>query len=229
MLPLRDDNPATLTPWVTVALIGANVLGFLYELSLGPGLEPFLLASGAVPARLLDSDVPWEGGAAGLPPTLTIFSSMFLHGGLLHLAGNMLYLWIFGDNIEDALGHLRFLLFYLISGVVAVYAHAFTDPASILPMIGASGAVSGVLGAYLVLFPRARVLALVPMGFVMQTVRVPALFVLGFWIVIQFLYGLLSLGGPGGGVAWFAHIGGFLIGAALIRPLVRRDFRRRAV
>jgi membrane associated rhomboid family serine protease len=227
MIPLRDDNPTTLVPWVTALLIGANVLLFVYELALGPRLESFLLAFGAVPVRLLGAGVAPGGGPAGVPPSVTIVSSMFLHGGLWHLAGNMLYLWIFGNNIEDALGHLRFLFFYLISGVIAVYAHAVTDPGSAVPMIGASGAVSGVLGAYLVLFPRARVLALVPMGFVMQTVHVPAVFVLGFWIVIQFLYGLLSLGGPGGGVAWFAHVGGFLAGVVLIRLLVRRDFRRR--
>jgi membrane associated rhomboid family serine protease len=144
----------------------------------------------------------------------------------MHLAGNMLYLWIFGNNIEDALGHVRFVFFYLISGVVAAYSHAFIDPNSTLPMIGASGAVSGVLGAYLVLFPRARVLTLMPVGVVMQMVRVPALIVLGFWFVMQFLYGFFSLGAPGGGgVAWFAHIGGFLVGVVLIRLLVRRDFR----
>ena len=228
MIPLRDDNPTTLVPWMTVSLIIANVLVFFYELTLGPNLEPFLLTFGAIPARLFQSNPPLGEGVSLVPPSATIFSSMFLHGGLLHLAGNMLYLWIFGNNIEDALGHMRFLLFYLISGLIAAYSHAFVQAASTLPMIGASGAVSGVLGAYLVLFPRARVLTLVPIGFIMQMVRVPALVVLGFWIVIQFLYGFFSLGAPGGGVAWFAHVGGFLVGVVLIRPLVRRDFRRRA-
>jgi membrane associated rhomboid family serine protease len=224
MIPLRDDNPTTLVPWVTVSLIAANVLVFLFEVSLGEGLQPFLAVFGAIPIRLLSPDTV-TGPAP--PAFVTVFSSMFLHGGLLHVAGNMLYLWIFGNNIEDALGHVRYLFFYLISGVVAAYSHALVDPSSTMPMIGASGAVSGVLGAYLLLFPRARVLTLVPMGFVMQTVRVPAIVVLGFWIVIQLLYGVFSLGAPGGGVAWFAHVGGFLTGVVLVRLLVRRDFRLR--
>jgi membrane associated rhomboid family serine protease len=227
MIPLRDDNPTTLLPWVTVSLIAANVLVFLYELALGPKLEPFLFAYGAIPARLFQADPSLEAAVGAVPPSVTIVSSMFLHGGLLHVGGNMLYLWIFGNNIEDALGHVRFLLFYLVSGVVAAYSHAFVDPHSTVPMIGASGAVSGVLGAYLALFPRARVLVVVPLGFVMEWLHVPALFVLGFWFVMQFLYGFFSLGAPGGGVAWFAHVGGFLTGVVLIRLLVRRDFRSR--
>jgi membrane associated rhomboid family serine protease len=222
MIPLRDENPTTLVPWVTAALIAANILAFLFEVSLGERLQPFLAVFGAVPARLLSSD-PLVGPA--LPAVVTVFSSMFLHGGWLHVAGNMLYLWIFGNNVEDALGHARYLFFYLLSGVAAVYAHALVDPSSTMPMIGASGAVSGVLGAYLVLFPRARVLTLVPMGFFLQMMRVPAIFVLGFWIVIQLLYGVFGLGAPGGGVAWFAHVGGFLTGVVLVRPLVRRHFR----
>lgn len=222
MIPLRDENPATLVPWVTVTLIAANVVAFLFEVSLGERLQPFLAVFGAVPARLLSSG---PGVEQGWPGAVTVFSSMFLHGGWLHVAGNMLYLWIFGNNVEDALGHVRYLFFYLLSGVVAVYSHALVDPASTMPMIGASGAVSGVLGAYLVLFPRARVLTLVPMGFFLQVIRVPAIFVLGFWIVMQLLYGVFSLGAPGGGVAWFAHVGGFLTGVVLVRPLVRRQFR----
>lgn len=227
MIPLRDENPTTLVPWVTMALIGANIAAFLYELMLGPDLEPFLYAFGAIPARLFHADLPWGEPAAAALPSVTILTAMFLHGGLLHLGGNMLYLWIFGNNIEDALGHVRFALFYLITGVIAAYSHAFADPDSIVPMIGASGAVSGVLGAYLVLFPRARVVALVPLGFMMQTVRVPAILVLGFWIVIQFVNGFFAPPATGG-VAWFAHIGGFAAGAALIHLLVRRDFRRRS-
>jgi membrane associated rhomboid family serine protease len=225
MIPLRDDNPTTLVPWVTVSLIAANVLVFLYELALGPALEPFLFAFGAIPARLFQPDPSLEAAVGAVVPSVTIFTSMFLHGGFMHVGGNMLYLWIFGNNIEDALGHVRFVFFYLISGVAAAYSHAFIDPNSTLPMIGASGAVSGVLGAYLVLFPRARVLTLMPVGVVMQMVRVPALVVLGLWFLLQFLFGFFSFGTPGGGVAWFAHIGGFLVGVVLIRLLVRRDFR----
>jgi len=222
MIPIRDENPTTLVPWVTVSLIAANLLTFVFEVSLGARLRPFLDQFGAIPARLLSSG---RVDGPGLPAFVTVFSSMFLHGGLLHVGGNMLYLWIFGNNVEDAMGHLRYLFFYLISGVVAVYAHAVTDPASTMPMIGASGAISGVLGAYVVLFPRARVLTLVPFGLFLQLIRVPAVFVLGFWIVLQLLSGLLSRGAPGGGVAWFAHVGGFLAGVVLVRLLVRRDFR----
>lgn len=224
MIPIRDENPTTLVPWVTGSLITANILVFVFEVSLGERLRPFLDHFGAMPARLLSSDL---AGGKELPPAVTVFSSMFLHGGLLHVGGNMLYLWIFGNNVEDALGHLRYLFFYLISGVVAVYAHALTEPSSMMPMIGASGAISGVLGAYLVLFPRARVLTLVPFGFFLQLMRIPAVFVLGFWIVLQLLSGVLSHGTPGGGVAWFAHVGGFLAGVTLVRLLVRRDFRPR--
>ena len=221
MIPLRDENPTTLVPWVTVSLIAANLLAFVFEVSLGARLRPFLDQFGAVPVRLLSSGA----SGAGLPVWVTVLSSMFLHGGWLHVGGNMLYLWIFGNNIEDAMGHLRYLFFYLISGVVAVYSHALVNPASTMPMIGASGAVSGVLGAYLVLFPRARVLTLVPMGLFLQVVRVPAVVVLGFWIALQLLSGVLSRGAPGGGVAWFAHVGGFLTGVALVRLLVQRDFK----
>ncbi|HTP42359.1 MAG TPA: rhomboid family intramembrane serine protease [Nitrospiria bacterium] len=222
MIPIRDENPTTLVPWVTIGLIAANLLAFLFELSLGERLRPFLDQFGATPARLLLSG---PIGEQGPPAAVTVFSSMFLHGGVLHVGGNMLYLWIFGNNIEDALGHVRYLFFYLISGVVAVYAHAATEPSSTMPMIGASGAISGVLGAYLVLFPRARVLTLVPFGLFLQLIRVPAVFVLGFWIVLQLLAGVLSRGTPGGGVAWFAHVGGFLAGVVLVRLLVRRDFK----
>jgi rhomboid family protein len=224
MIPIRDENPTTLVPWVTGSLIAANILVFVFEVSLGERLRPFLDLFGAVPVRLLSSD---RVDGAGLPASVTVFSSMFLHGGFLHIGGNMIYLWIFGNNVEDAMGHLRYLFFYVISGVVAVYAHALTEPSSMMPMIGASGAISGVLGAYLVLFPRARVLTLVPFGFFLQLMRIPAVFVLGFWIVLQLLSGVLSHGAPGGGVAWFAHVGGFLAGVTLVRLLVRRDFRPR--
>jgi membrane associated rhomboid family serine protease len=175
------------------------------------------------------------GEAIGLPsPYLTIFTSMFLHGGLFHVGGNMLYLWIFGNNVEDTLGHGRFLLFYLLSGVAAAMAQTFMGPASPVPMIGASGAVSGVLGAYLLLFPHANVLTLIVFGFFIRLVRVPALIVLGFWVVVQFLNGFLAVGveaarghGGGGGVAWFAHIGGFLAGVVLLLVMRRGRPARR--
>jgi len=210
MLPLADHNPRRITPFVNYALIAVNVLMFLWEWSLGPDLERELFIVSFVPARF------WI--APFSPPNLIrILISMFLHGGWLHLGGNMLYLWIFGDNIEDRLGHFRYLLFYLLSGLVATMAHAIVNPDSRLPAIGASGAIAGVLGAYLILFPRARVTTLIPI-IVFVTVReLPAVFVLGLWFVLQFFVGVASLGVPeAAGTAYFAHIGGFLAGMLLV-------------
>lgn len=223
MIPIRDDNPTRSTPFVAIGLIALNVLAFIYQLSLGPANEALIFRFGAIPAELFGE----RGGAtdAAVPPSLTLFSSMFLHGGLFHIGGNMLYLWIFGNNIEDALGHARFLLFYLLSGVLAAFGHAGIDQSSTVPMIGASGAISGVLGAYLVLFPRARVLTIIPLGFFVHWTWVPAGLVLGFWILLQFINGFFTLGAPGG-VAWFAHIGGFIAGIMLLA--VFRPRRRRA-
>lgn len=199
---------------MTIGLAVANIAVFFYEISLGPQSGEFVSSYGAIPFELFHG--------SGRPfAVANIFTSMFLHGGIFHLAGNMLYLWIFGNNIEDVMGHRRFLFFYLICGVVAAYAHAFVDSTSRIPMIGASGAVSGVLGAYLLLFPKARVLTLLPVGFFIQIVRVPALVVLGFWFIVQFFNGLFSLRQIGG-VAWFAHIGGFLAGMSLIYLFKKR-------
>ena len=225
MIPLKDDIPSSSLPVVTIGIIILNVLVFLYQLSLGGSGEPgatqaaeqFVLEFGAVPCRLT--------GACSLAdtfphPAVTVLTSMFLHGGLFHIGGNMLYLWIFGDNIEDALGHGRFLLFYLLSGIVAAVGQAVVNPSSTVPMIGASGAISGVLGAYLLTFPYARILTLIIVGFFIRFVYIPAVFVLGFWVVLQFLSGLLTFsvaaGHEAGGVAWFAHIGGFLGGMGLL-------------
>ena len=221
MIPLKDDVPSSSFPFVTIGLIVLNVLVFLYQASIGMGseraAEAFIMEFGAIPCRVT--------GACAVPgdfpsPIATIFTSMFMHGGLFHIAGNMLYLWIFGDNVEDTLGHGRFLLFYLLSGVAAALAQIVMNPDSRVPMVGASGAVSGVLGAYLLLFPYARVLVLLIFGFFVRMVRWPATIVLGFWIVVQFLNGLITVslaaGGAGGGTAWFAHIGGFLAGIVLL-------------
>ena len=223
MIPLRDDNPTTLAPVLTVSLIVACSLVFLYQVTLPPDQdEAFILHYGAVPSVVV-------GGAAtgamavGLPATLTLLTSMFLHGGWMHLIGNMLYLWIFGNNIEDAMGHVRFLVFYLVCGIAAALSHALTDLQSTIPMVGASGAISGVLGAYLLLYPRAQVLVLIPMGLMTRTMQVPAALVLGFWFLLQLLSGGASLGRGGGGVAWFAHVGGFLAGMALIGLFKRAD------
>lgn len=235
MFPLKDDIPSRTFPFVTIGLIGANVLVFLYQLSLAVGglgaAQEFITEFALVPCRLTGA---CRDAVVGLPsPYLTIFSSMFLHGGLLHVGGNMLYLWIFGDNIEDSLGHLRFMIFYLASGVAAALAQTAVSASSEIPMIGASGAVSGVLGAYLIQFPHARILTLLIIGFFVRLVYIPAVVVLGFWAVIQFLNGFLTLGlatggEPGGGVAFWAHAGGFVAGMALIFLVRPRDHLRRA-
>jgi len=232
MLPLKDDLPTRTFPVITVGLIVANALAFLYQLSLqatdDPGAlraaQAFVFEFGLVPCRLTGTCMAPETFPS---PVLTIFTSMFLHGGLFHIAGNMLYLWIFGNNVEDTLGHGRFLIFYLLAGVAAALAQTALGPTSQIPMIGASGAVSGVLGAYLLLFPYASVLTLITFGFFIRIVRVPAMIVLGFWIIVQFLNGVVTFGaGDRGGVAWFAHIGGFLAGIGLLALLRPRRSRR---
>ena len=222
MLPLADHNPRRTTPVVNVILIVVNVLFFFWEISLGPYLERALFGVAFIPARFWYAPIDPRNVA-------TMFVSMFLHGGWLHLGGNMLYLWIFGDNIEDRLGHVRYLLFYFLSGIAATLTHAIANPGSRMPSIGASGAIAGVLGAYILLFPRQRVTTLIPI-FVFITVReIPAVFLLGFWFVLQFFAGAVSLGGnmgEQGGVAYFAHIGGFVAGVALIVLMGGRRPRR---
>jgi membrane associated rhomboid family serine protease len=219
MIPLHDDNPTDLPPVFTILLIAACVLVFLWQISLGKAQERAILALGAIPSVLL-GERRLSPELALVPPELTILTSMFLHGGWMHLVGNMLYLWVFGNNVEDAMGHLRFLVFYGLCGAAAVFAQALPNPASTIPMIGASGAISGVLGAYLLLYPRARVLVGIPLGFIIHTARLPALWVLGFWFVLQIINTLLAGKGQGG-VAWGAHIGGFIAGMLLL-PLFRR-------
>jgi membrane associated rhomboid family serine protease len=231
VFPLKDDNPSRTTPVVTIGLILANVLVFIYQFSLELGGaegaragESFIREFGLVPCRLTGScpmspDLP--------SPALTILTSMFMHGGLFHVGGNMLYLGIFGNNVEDTLGHFRYLIFYLASGVAAALAQVAVSPSSDVPMVGASGAVSGVLGAYLLLFPHAHVTTLIILGFFFRVVKVPALFVLGFWIVVQVLNGLGSFGASGG-VAFFAHIGGFVAGMGLLFALRPRAGTRAA-
>ena len=224
MIPLRDDNPTETMPVVTVGLITACSLVFFYQLSLGPEAgQRFVYQYGAIPAVLFGQEsLPRE--VMAVPASFSLITSMFLHGGLLHLIGNMLYLWIFGNNIEDAMGHLRFIAFYLLCGVIAAMSHALVEPGSVAPMIGASGAISGVLGAYLLLYPRARVLVAIPLGFFFPRMYLPAVIVLGFWFLLQLLNSTAS-GGGGGGVAWFAHIGGFLAGMVLIGFFKRRSVR----
>jgi len=223
MIPFKDDNPTSIFPYVTISLIVLNCVAFIWELTSPLGIQKIAYYFGAIPENLISFQTTQP-----VHPVITIFTSMFLHGGFFHIGGNMLYLWIFGNNIEDALGHLRFLIFYLFSGVFAAYAHAITNTESIIPMIGASGAVSGVLGAYLLLFPKAKVFTIIFFGFFWQIIKLPAFFVIGFWAVIQFISGFVTIGfDEQGGVAWFAHIGGFLIGLITIKlwiPRKRSDF-----
>ena len=230
MIPLRDENPSGTFPIVTIGLIAANVLAFLYELSLGPGAGGLVRTYGLVPASvwsLAGMELAPAAEAAvrdAAPPVIpvfiSVFTSMFLHGGLWHIVGNMWFLWLFGDNIEDRLGHVVYLLFYLVCGVGASAAHVFFSGASAIPMIGASGAISGVLGAYFICFPRARVLTLVPLFIMFFFMRVSAGFFLLFYIGMQVLNALAS-DPKAPGVAWWAHIGGFALGAALVMVLPR--------
>ncbi len=223
MIPLHDDNPTSLTPFVTVGLIVVCVAVFLWQVSLPPAaMEAALYGYGMIPAVLF-GERELAPGLAAIPVELSVVTSMFLHGGWMHLIGNMLYLWIFGNNVEDAMGHGRFVAFYLLCGLAAAFAQAFQDPGSTVPMIGASGAIGGVLGAYLLLYPQARVLVLIPLGFFFYTLRIRALYVLGFWFLLQFLQSAMTAGQQGG-VAYWAHIGGFVAGMALIVPFRRKGF-----
>ena len=224
MIPLRDENPTRRPPVVTIALIAVNVAVFLWQIMLPPrGAEAVVYSLGLVPAVLFGSaELPAD--IRSVPAVLTPITSMFLHGGFLHLAGNMLYLWIFADNVEDSMGHGRFAVFYLLCGVAAAMAQALPDPSSQVPMIGASGAISGVLGAYVLLYPHARVFVLIPIGFIFQTMRLPAGWVLGLWFLLQLVSELMT---PphAAGVAFRAHLGGFVAGLALIPFFKRSDLR----
>jgi membrane associated rhomboid family serine protease len=223
VIPLRDTIPTRTFPGMTIALIAANVLVFLHQASLGQrAAGAFVAAFGAVPAQITGAA---PHAAPLLAPPLTLLTSMFLHGGFAHLLGNMVFLWIFGNNVEDATGHLRFVLFYILCGVAAALSHVLTNPASTVPMVGASGAISGVLGGYFLLYPHARIVTLVFLGFFAQTVQIPAFFFLGLWFLMQILPAVLSIGSAGGGVAWFAHVGGFVAGMVLLIPFKRRRVR----
>ena len=218
MVPLRDDNPVSTIPVVTYGLIGLNIAVFLYQLGLPRvGLDRWFEAWALVPAQLSES----FQGALEAPAYewITLVSSQFLHGGFFHVGGNLLYLWVFGNNIEDQLGHLRFLIFYLGCGVLAGLTQWMVDPASTVPTVGASGAIAGVMGAYILRFPRAHIVTLIPLIIFFTTIRVPAIFFLGFWFVQQALLGLASLSSEAswsdGGVAYWAHSGGFVFGLIL--------------
>ena len=216
MFPLKDDIPTEKPPIITIALIILNGLIFFYQISLGQEFEYFIIKLGAIPYEIThQSELTPE---AAFPVNMTLLTAMFLHGGWFHIIGNMLYLWIFGNNIEDKLGHFKFIIFYLLSGIIASLVYILTNPNSTIPMVGASGAIAGVLGAYLLKFPKARVLTLIFIGWFIRIVKIPAFYVLGFWFIIQLINGLPALGQDvSGGVAWFAHIGGFLAGMGLFK------------
>lgn len=225
MIPIGDNPRRHRFPVVMLLMVAANIAVFLYQLSLGRQVEVFVQALGVVPTELL-SGVDEPPRTPG-PLALTLFTSMFIHGGLLHIGSNMLYLWVFGDNIEDLLGHMRFLIFYLASGVAAGLTHVFMNPASDIPSVGASGAIAGVLGGYLVFFPSAAIRTLLFLGPFVTITRISALFVIGVWFVTQLFQGIAALDATtaqAAGVAFWAHIGGFVAGLVIclvLKPTVR--------
>jgi membrane associated rhomboid family serine protease len=211
VIPLKDEIPSRTTPIVNYVLIAVNLLVFGYELSLGRFLDPYIYDHAVIPAQFLSAGLTAEQLAR-------LTATMFFHGGWLHLLSNMLYLWIFGDNVEDSMGHFKYLVFYLIVGYFASFAHIFSFPQSGVPLIGASGAIAGVLGAYLILFPRAKVLTLVFLFIFIQVVPIPAVVFLGFWFLLQLLSGTASLADQGAqSVAFWAHVGGFVAGMLLVK------------
>ncbi|MCU0645102.1 MAG: rhomboid family intramembrane serine protease [bacterium] len=222
MIPLRDANPSRTTPVVTYILILINALVFLYQLKLGKNLDGFFHVYAIIPAKYFYLGA--EDGASFMGRFFPFFTSQFLHGGFFHIIGNMWFLWIFGDNIEDHLGHFKFIFFYLLCGVAAGLTHVYTNPSSQIPTVGASGAIAGVMGAYILLYPRARVKTLIPIFYFIQIVELPAFLFLGIWFVIQFISGAIShaADGASGGVAWWAHVGGFVMGIVLILILPKR-------
>ncbi|HWP38272.1 MAG TPA: rhomboid family intramembrane serine protease [Gemmatimonadales bacterium] len=238
MFPYKDENPTYLTPVVTVGLIIVTSMVWIVVQGAGtyPRLAESICSLGAIPAELLGRlggtvSIPVGPGMACEvspgPSWHTMATSMFLHGGWFHLIGNMWFLWVFGNNVEDSMGHGRFVLFYLLTGILAAAAQIISSPTSAVPMVGASGAISGVMGGYLVLYPRVRIHMLVFFGLFVTTVAVPAYFMLLYWAFVQFLSSLWSLGGEGGGVAFMAHLGGFVAGAALIKLFARAEYVNR--
>ncbi len=223
MFPLKDDNPLQRTPVVTIALVAVNCLVFLYQITLSSQAQQlFFFRFGLIPIEI--SHMTDMTAQTPFPVWLSPFTSMFVHADVLHIGGNMLYLWIFGNNVEDYMGRFKFLGFYFLSGLAAVAMFVLLSPESQTPLIGASGAIAGILGAYMVLFPRARVLTLIWIIFIIRLIWLPAVFLLGYWFVIQLIMGASTIGkSDGGGVAWFAHVGGFGFGWLAIRLYRRRN------
>lgn len=227
MFPIRDDNPHFTTPYATFGLIGANMLAWVLLQGLGtePALSTSVCRLGFIPGDVLGTAPPGAGFPLGPDSACiidgsgggwhTVLTSMFLHGGWMHLIGNMWFLWIFGNNVEDAMGHARFVVFYLLCGVAAAMLQAAFDTDSVIPMVGASGAIGGVMGAYVMMYPRVHVHLLVFLGFYVNTIAVPAIFMLGYWFLLQLVSGTMAAGSQGGGVAFWAHVGGFIAGVVL--------------
>lgn len=228
MFPLRDENPTFRTPYLTIGLIVLCVLVFLYQQTQGGEAgQIFVYRYGFIPSIFFGNEsLPFDFGAA--PAPVTMITSMFLHGGWMHLIGNMMFLWIFGNNIEDELGPIRFIIFYMAAGILAALGQGFLDTQSDIPMVGASGAISGILGAYILLFPRAKILTLIWLGIFVTTMRISAIWFLGIWFGLQWLNALTS-GPDGGGVAWWAHIGGFIGGVVLLFLLKPRRSNIRTI
>ena len=217
MFPIYDDVPTKRFPLITIVIIITNTAVFLYQSSLGAGQNAFVHYLGLIPYEISHNMEIFTDGPALIYSA--IFTSLFIHGGFIHLAGNMLFLWIFGNNVEDYVGRINFIIFYFICGIVSALTQTLTDLNSTVPMIGASGAIAGVLGAYLILYPKAKVNTVIIFGFFIRMIKIPAVIVLSFWIIYQFLYGIFSLAESSGegGTAWFAHIGGFISGFILIK------------
>lgn len=223
MIPLKDDIESRTRPFITYSILSLNILVYLYEFALGPYKQNFIWQFGAVPYEIFHPIL--KGGDFTLFSYLKILLSMFIHANFMHIFGNMLFLWVFSDNVEDRIGHIKFLLFYLICGIAGALLHSITSPNSKIPMVGASGAISGVLGAYVVFYPQARILTLIPFGFFLRISYLPSLFFIGIWFLYQFFLGIVSVGSTGGGVAYFAHIGGFIAGVICALPFKRRGKR----
>ena len=230
MLPLKDNIPAKNFPYVNIGLILINSAFFIYEMSYGPALDQLIFTLGFIPARFIAQQGETLLNPAGVLP---VFSSMFLHANLVHLISNMWMLWIFGDNVEDCMGHGRYLLFFILCGIASIFAQTISNPQSAIPMVGASGAISGVLGAYIITYPNARILTLVPIVILFYIIELPAYFFLGFWFLIQLIQGSLyflnSEQMAGGGVAWWAHVGGFAAGVILLQVFRCKDWQRPVV
>jgi membrane associated rhomboid family serine protease len=216
MIPLNDENPTYTTPFIVYTLIAINIVVFIHELSLGSGLNSFFQLYAVIP-RELSASFAGTPVNQPVPEILTLITSQFLHGGFMHIAGNMLFLWTFGNNIEDDLGHVKFIIFYLVCGVLAGLTHWLFGMQSTIPTVGASGAIAGVMGAYIIKYPKAKILTLLPLGIIFTTVRIPAVYFLGFWFLQQAISSVASLGmsEATSGVAYWAHAGGFVFGAIL--------------